>query len=76
MDKATKKFMENQTEKILATMSTYAKRVDEQFKEIGDRFDAVDEWFDVVGASLDNNQQETDVLRDRVRVLETKAGIR
>ncbi len=56
MDNTIKKFIGENTEKLLSTMSSYAQRVDKQFEKVDEQFkelrEEINERFDTVDASL------------------------
>ena len=71
MENDIKKCIEEQTEKLAAMVAEgFASTATKQ--EVSDLRTQMNERFDKVEASLDKRYQEIDVLRDRMRLLETR----
>ena len=71
MENDIKKHIEEQTEKLAAMVAEgFASTAMKQ--EVGDLRTQMNERFDKVEVSLDKKYQEIDVLRDRMRLLETR----
>ena len=71
MENDIKKYIEEHTEKLAAMVAEgFASTATKQ--EVGDLRTQMNERFDKVEASLDKKYQEIDVLRDRMRLLETR----
>ena len=71
MDKATKTFIEEQTEKLAAMVAKgFASTATRD--EMNERFGKVDERLETLEAMLGRRYQELDELRGRMRILETR----
>jgi hypothetical protein len=71
MENDLKKYIEEHTEKLAAMVAEgFASTATKQ--EVGDLRTQMNERFDKVEVSLDKKYQEIDVLRDRMRLLETR----
>jgi predicted nuclease with TOPRIM domain len=71
MENDLKKCIEEHTEKLAAMVAEgFASTATKQ--EVSDLRTQMNERFDKVEASLDKKYQEIDVLRDRMRLLETR----
>ncbi|TSC62283.1 MAG: hypothetical protein G01um101448_960 [Parcubacteria group bacterium Gr01-1014_48] len=87
MDSATKRFIQEKNEKLAIMVAKgfaatkqdieeLERKMDERFEEVDERFEKIDERFDDLEISIGKRHQETDELRDRVKVLEHKTGVR